>query len=90
MSKLILTLAAIASVTIATAQDYEIRRQPFGGGYNVYGPGGQLQSEIRTQPFGGGYNVYGPGGQLQSEIRAQPFGGGYRVHTMPRTYGYGY
>lgn len=91
MSKLKLTLAAIAcAITSATAQEYQIRPQPFGGGYNVYGPGYQLQQQIRPQPFGGGYNVYGPGYQLQQQIRPQPFGGGWNVHTMPRSYGYGY
>jgi hypothetical protein len=35
---------------------YEVRPQPFGGGYNVYQNGQQIQS-IRRQPFGGGYTI---------------------------------
>jgi hypothetical protein len=76
--------AALLFVAITcNAQDYQIERQPFGGGYNVYGPSRQLQQQIERQPFGGGFNVYGPGRQLQQQIERQPFGGGYNVHTMP-------
>ena len=58
----------------------------FGGGWNVYGPGGQLQQTIQRQPFGNGYDAYGPSHQPLYQIRQQPFGGGYDVHTMPQTY----
>ena len=82
-------LAAAAAFTLASsalAQDYQIRPNPFGGGYNVYGPGGEFQ-QIRPNPFGGGYNIYGPGGEFQ-QVRPNPFGGGYNVygtpHIMPR------
>jgi hypothetical protein len=85
-------VAALAVVTLASsvfAQDWQVRPNPFGGGYNAYGPGGQTQ-QIRPNPFGGGYNVYGPGGEMQ-QIRPNPFGGGYNIynqgsHTMPRRY----
>jgi hypothetical protein len=87
MIKCLLAIAVGAILAVsANAQDYRIQQQPFGGGWNVYGPGGQLQQTIQRQPFGNGYDAYGPSHQPLYQIRQQPFGGGYDVHTMPQTY----
>jgi hypothetical protein len=88
--------AALLFVAITcNAQDYTIRRDPFGTpfgpAYNVYNQSGQLQQQIRRDSFGTpsgpAYNVYGPSGQLQQQIRRDPFGTpfgpSYNVHTMP-------
>jgi hypothetical protein len=59
MIKHLATIAfAIGLLVSAQAQDYRIERQPFGNGYNVYGPAGQLQQTIQRQPFGNGYDIH--------------------------------
>ena len=60
--------------TTAYAQTH-VRPDGFGG-YNIYGPNGQIQT---TRPDGlGGYNTYGPDGQIQT---TRPDGlGGYTIY----------
>ena len=82
MTKLI-AIALLASVTLASAQDYTVRPEPLGGGYSTYNHYGTLINTTRPEPLGGGYGVYSPQGQQIQIIRPEPLGGGWRVHTMP-------
>jgi hypothetical protein len=89
MRKLLLVVGLCLTAAVVQAQGiYQVRPNPFGGGYNVYSPTGGLSQQIRPNPFGGGYNSYGPSGNLQFQTRPNPFGGGYNIQTMPR-YNYG-
>ena len=60
MRKLILSLTALASLTMASgtalAGGYGYSTPRFGGGYNYYGSDGS--SGYTTPRFGGGYNYY--------------------------------
>ena len=59
MRMILIAMLAAAAAT-ASAQTWQVRPNPFGGGYNTYSPSGQIY-QTRPNPFGGGYNVYSSG-----------------------------